>query len=89
MSKKFIQSVKKIDYLISIQNTGSAKDLALKMRVSVRCIYNYIGLMKLRGAPIIYNRKKKSFSYIVNGKFYVEFVKETEDAESPKGRFDS
>jgi hypothetical protein len=75
MSKKFFLHVKKLDALISRESTGSPAELAIKMRVSVRCVYNYIWLMREQGAPIIYNRKKKSFSYIEPGHFYFEFVK--------------
>jgi predicted DNA-binding transcriptional regulator YafY len=84
MSKKFIQTVKKIDDLIGLEKTGSARELANKMRVSIRCVYNYIKLMKLRGAPIEYNRKKKTFVYIENGKFYFEFVRNSDDEGNQK-----
>ncbi|MES2372926.1 MAG: HTH domain-containing protein [Bacteroidota bacterium] len=78
MSKKFIEAVKKLDHLIHMERTGSAQDLARKMRVSTRCIYNYIGIMRNTGAPIVYNRKKKTFVYLQDGVFHFGFVKVTE-----------
>jgi predicted DNA-binding transcriptional regulator YafY len=78
MTKKFIEAVKKLDHLIHMQRTGSAQDLARKMRVSTRCIYNYIGIMRNTGAPIVYNRKKKTFVYLQDGAFHFGFVKVTE-----------
>jgi len=79
MSKKFLLKVDKIDSLIRAGNTGSPKDLAKKMRLSLRCVYNYIALMRSRGAPIEYNRKLKTFYYCIDGKFLFGFVNETED----------
>lgn len=73
MSRKFMLTIKKLDHLICCENTGSAFDLAKKLRVSPRCIYNYINIMKLNGAPIVYNRKRRSFIYRVYGNFYFGF----------------
>ncbi|HLD53777.1 MAG TPA: HTH domain-containing protein [Sediminibacterium sp.] len=78
MSKNFICTVKKLDHLICNANTGSAQDLARKMRLSTRCIYNYINIMKTNGAPIIYNRSRKSFIYQKSGNFYFGFSQLTE-----------
>ena len=78
MSKKFIESVKKLDHLILMESTGSAQDLAKKMRVSTRCIYNYINIMRHAGAPIVYIRKRKTFLYLQDGSFHFGFVKGTE-----------
>ena len=44
--------------------TGKPKELALKLNVSERTIYNYIHFMKRElKAPIIYNRLKDSYQY--------------------------
>lgn len=79
MSGKFIEGLKKLDHLIQCESTGTPGELAQKMRISVRCVYNYISLMKKKGAPISYNRKKRSFFYYECGAFHFGFVRETED----------
>jgi predicted DNA-binding transcriptional regulator YafY len=78
MSKTFINIVNKLDHLICNENTGSAQDLARKMRLSTRCVYNYINIMRKNGAPIIYSRSRKSFIYQESGNFYFGFSQLTE-----------
>ncbi len=79
MSKKFLDSVQKLDHLICHEKTGSVKDLATKMRLSPRSVYNYIALMKSKGAPIYYSRTKRSFLYRENGNFCFGFLRPEED----------
>lgn len=79
MSKSFITTVKKLDHLICSKNTGSAQELARKLRLSTRCIYNYINIMKLYGAPIVYSRSRKSFVYLESGNFYFGFSQLSEE----------
>ena len=56
--------IKKIHSKISTASTGKPKELAYKLNVSERTIYNYIHFMRRElKAPIIYNRLKESYQY--------------------------
>jgi transcriptional antiterminator len=56
--------IKKIHSMILSKSTGKPKELALKLNVSERTIYNYIHFMrKDLKAPIIYNRFKDTYQY--------------------------
>ena len=56
--------IKKIHSKILSGSTGKPKELALKLKVSERTIYNYIHFMKKElKAPIIYNRTKDTYQY--------------------------
>ena len=74
MSRAFIESVNKLDHLICQKSTGTPTELARKMKVSTRCVHNYISFMKKKGAPITYNRKRKSYIYSESGMFYFGFL---------------
>ncbi len=59
--------IKKIHAKISTASTGNPKELAYKLNVSERTIYNYIHFMKSElKAPIIYNRLKDTYQYDKN-----------------------
>lgn len=51
------------DYLITEQ-TGAPKELALKLGISERSVYNYIAYMKSEmNAPITYDNQKGNYCY--------------------------
>lgn len=59
-----IRIIIKIHELIQVELTGSPKDLADKISVSERTIYNYLEFMKNElQASIVYNTSKKSYCY--------------------------
>lgn len=59
-----IRIIIKINELIQIQCTGSSNDLASKLELSVRTVYNYLEFMKTElNAPIQYSNSKKSYCY--------------------------
>jgi hypothetical protein len=59
--------IKKIHSRISTASTGKPKELAYKLNVSERTIYNYIHFMRSElKAPIIYNRIKDTYLYNSN-----------------------
>jgi transcriptional antiterminator len=50
--------------LLLAERTGGLKELALKLALSERSVYNYIGFMKTElNAPIIYQVQKGSYYY--------------------------
>ena len=59
--------IKKIHSRISTASTGKPQELAYKLNVSERTIYNYIHFMRSElKAPIIYNRIKDTYLYNSN-----------------------
>lgn len=68
-----IQLIRQIDHLISIKGTGTPDELAARLNISRRCVYNYINTMKEMGAPIVYDHFRSSYYYAEEGKFKVDF----------------
>jgi predicted DNA-binding transcriptional regulator YafY len=62
-----------LDYLICSRCTGKPKELATKLGISERALYNMILLMKAMGAPIFYNRKNETYFYETEGRFNFRF----------------
>ena len=59
-----IKNIIRLHNLILIERTGSPKNLAQKLEVSERTIYNYINFMKEElNTKIRYNSEKCSYSY--------------------------
>uniref|UniRef100_UPI0040485234 HTH domain-containing protein n=1 Tax=Roseivirga sp. TaxID=1964215 RepID=UPI0040485234 len=54
---KQIERIQRIHELIKKRATGTPKELALKLNLSERQIYNLLELMKALGAPITYSSK--------------------------------
>ena len=65
-----IELIIRIHSLINLQNTGSPKDLAKRLSLSERSVYNYIGFMRrdLR-APIKYDANKNTYYYYEEARF--------------------
>jgi len=76
MQKEIFKRLNLIDHLIRIKGTGAPAELAVKIGVSERSMYDYIRLMKEFGAPVVYSRARKSYYYQENGSFIVRFVSE-------------
>ncbi len=59
-----IRLIIRIHQLILDQRTGKPKDLASRLGISERSVYNYIGYMKNNlNAPISYEAMKQSYYY--------------------------
>lgn len=65
--------IQRIDHLISIKGTGTPKQLAKRLNMAERTIYQYIKLIKNLGAPISYSRTKESYLYDEEGSFVIGF----------------
>lgn len=74
---EFIQMLNRMDHLIRMRSTGSPGDFAGKLSISERSLYNYLALMKELGAPVRYSRAGESYFYEENGRFVLEFEKQT------------
>lgn len=69
----YIRRIDRIDQLIRLQATGSPKELADKLGISKRTVYEYIEEMKLLGAPIKYDKYVRSYVYRKKGGFTMCF----------------
>jgi len=76
MQKEIFQRLNRIDHLIRIKGTGTPGELAEKIGMSERSMYEYIRLMKEFGAPVVYSRARKSYYYLEDGSFTIRFLSE-------------
>ena len=59
-----IRLIIRLNELITAEQTGSPKELASKLDISIRTVYNYIAFMKRdMKAPIIYDFQRLSYVY--------------------------
>lgn len=69
----FIKKVEYLDWLIRQGSTGTAEQLAEKLKVSPRSVFYYIKWMKEHGAPIAYSRQTRSYIYTKEVEFIATF----------------
>nr|WP_315161105.1 HTH domain-containing protein [uncultured Flavobacterium sp.] len=59
-----IRIIKRLHDFVITERTGTPKELALKLGVSERSVYNYISYMKNEmNAPITYDNQKGNYFY--------------------------
>lgn len=58
-----IERLQIIHQLIEQQKTGSPDEFAKILHISKRQLYNILGELKLRGAPIEYDSKERTYLY--------------------------
>jgi hypothetical protein len=59
-----IRIIIRLNKLIKNEQTGSPKELAIKLGITERSVYNYISFMKKEmKAPIVYNSQRLSYVY--------------------------
>ncbi len=59
-----IRIIIRLNELINAEQTGSPKELASKLDISIRTVHNYIAFMKKEmQAPIIYDFQRLSYVY--------------------------
>jgi predicted DNA-binding transcriptional regulator YafY len=73
MPRNFIYRVRTIDRLISRKGTGTSEDLARHLGVSKRTAQELITIMKELGAPIYFDKLRKSYCYKFDGSFEISF----------------
>lgn len=73
MQKDILQRLTRIDYLIRIKGTGTPVQLADKLGLSVRSVYEYLNLMREFGAPIKFDSYRETYYYEEEGSFLVSF----------------
>ncbi len=73
MQREIFQRLERIDQLIRIKATGTPTELANKLGISERSVYEYLNLMKEFGAPIKFNSYRQSYYYDQEGSFNISF----------------
>jgi transcriptional antiterminator len=59
-----IRIIKRLHYLLVTERSGTPKELAAKLEISERSVYNYISYMKTDlNAPITYDNQKGNYRY--------------------------
>ncbi|MDF1694684.1 MAG: hypothetical protein P1U56_02580 [Saprospiraceae bacterium] len=69
-----IQVIERIDQLIKMKATGSARDLARRTNLSKSTIYEILDIMKCMGAEIEYCTCRKSYYYVEDKTLAIGFV---------------
>ena len=75
MSYHLLNLILKLNYLIKSKSTGTPKELAEKLEISERSLYDYISLLKQFQAPIKYSKIMRTYYYIEKGDFEIGFKK--------------
>jgi predicted DNA-binding transcriptional regulator YafY len=66
--------LERMNYLIRIKGTGTPSQLASRMGIGERTVYEYLNIMKRLGAPIRFCRARRSYYYNIDGNFIMSFV---------------
>ncbi len=75
MLPQIFNSLERLDSLIRTKSTGTPSELAERMKMSERNLYYTLRIMKKAGAPIVYNKVRKSYCYKEEGRFSLGFIK--------------
>ncbi len=81
---KYINKMLRINTLVKHRATGSPRELAGKLGISERRVYEYINNMKELGAPIAFSYYHNSYIYYVNGELVMSFA--TDQIEKNEAR---
>ena len=80
---KYINKLLRINTLVKLRATGSPKELAAKLGISERSVYEYIHNMKELGAPIAFSYYHNSYIYYIDGELVITFaINEVEKNEA-------
>ncbi len=85
--KNEIYRLKVLHRLIKTHNTGSPQELAEKLRISKRHLYNVLDNLRLLGAKIDYSRSNFTFYYTNHFELHLELQVEFLDEEEKKHVF--
>ncbi len=75
----YLNRIHRLDALIRQKRTGPPKELAEKLDISERWLYNLLEELKTElDCPIRYDRRSRSYVYEKPGKVVIGFTKEME-----------
>ena len=69
-----IELIRRVDALIRRKGTGTAEELAERLGISRRCVFDIINMMKGMGGPIVYNQERKTYEYEYECKLFLKYV---------------
>lgn len=72
-----IELLKRVDQLIRMKATGSARDLATKLGIGKSTVYEIIEILKNMGAEIEYCNYRRSFYYISDKSLTIGYIRVT------------
>ena len=81
---KFINKILRINTLVKLRATGSPRELACKLGISERSVYEYIHDMKELGAPIAFSYSYNSYIYCSDGELLIGFSNESLSKEEER-----
>ncbi len=83
---KYPDRVKQLDQLIRMKATGTPKELAKKIGISERLLYDYLNELRESGAPVYFDKERCCYCYSEEVKFEFGFkVIESEELDKIKG----
>ncbi len=85
---RFIDKIKileRVDALIKRGATGNPKELAFRLNISERAVYDLINIMKNMDAPIYYCSSKNSYLYEYEVELSMGFIKKTKNILKVQG----
>jgi predicted DNA-binding transcriptional regulator YafY len=74
MQRDIFERLTRIDHLIRIKGTGTPAQLAERLNLSERSIYDYISFLKGLGCPIKFDSYRESYYYEEEGSFVIAFT---------------
>lgn len=86
MRKNILERLERIDRLIRIKGTGTPAELAARLKMSERNIYQYLNLMKELGAPIKFDPFRETYYYSEDGQFIICFQRATKEADTKEDK---
>lgn len=72
---KFLETLRKMNLLISTGKTGDPVEFAKSIDMSERSMYDYLRVLKSLGCPVIYSRAKKTYYYVDEGELKLGFIR--------------
>lgn len=60
---KQLERLRKAHKLIQQENTGTPKELSIKLHISERQVYNILDQLKEMDAPLLFSRKSNTYYY--------------------------
>jgi predicted DNA-binding transcriptional regulator YafY len=81
---RYINKMMRINTLVKLRATGSPRELANKLGISERSVYEYISNMKELGAPIAFSYSHNSYIYCQEGDLVIGFSHEILNEEEVK-----
>ncbi|MBL6448422.1 hypothetical protein JMN32_19065 [Fulvivirga sp. 29W222] len=74
---KYLERIERTDRLIRKRRAGKAEDIAKRLGISKRSVFNMLRAMKEDfNAPIVFDRRLNTYRYTTEGSVVMTFVKD-------------